>query len=105
MGSACGTCNDGSHIEWRAKPFAAGEYRKAYKGTYTSGKSKGNDCVVKVFKRRHFSDLAEELHVAEIAKKLADEFNKLPTVKRPITFVLPQRASCDRVPGCLSWPV
>ena len=91
MGTAMGSCADGSHIEWSAKPFAAGEYRKAYKGTYTSGKSKGQGCVVKVFKRRHFADLSEEMQVAEIAKKLADEFSKLPSVKRPIKFVLPQK--------------
>jgi len=105
MGSSIckGALLDGTRFVFEGRSFASGEYRRAYKGTYVTGRNAGKPCVVKVYKSRFGVQEAikTELEIASTAKKLGDEFNRRKIAKRRLTFLLPVEGVVESV-TCLS---
>ena len=70
--------------------FAEGRFRRAYKGTYTSGPKEGEECVVKENKESYTwksTDWDMTIEIQKKAQELARKFNNESNCTRSIEFV------------------
>ena len=94
---------NGATIQFATSSFAAGEYRRAHTGKYTSGPRTGQTCVVKTYKAQRYAAFADDIKIAKIAKSIATEFNasQKPS-KRQVIFVIPELATVLSTASCVS---
>ena len=96
------TLINGKTVTFEPFSFAAGEYRRAYKGIYASGPKRGKACVVKIYKQRYAlkQSIETELQIASTAVELAKKFNKERISKRKLIFMMPTEGHVESVPCC-----
>ncbi|XP_022097549.1 alpha-protein kinase vwkA-like [Acanthaster planci] len=85
-------------ITFKTKPFAEGNSRRAYMGTYDGDdRLKGKQCVVKVYKDHYNEELKQHAWKADDraytkATEMAELFNARHQTNRPIVFCKPEFA-------------
>jgi hypothetical protein len=100
--NSCAIIGGGS-VEFNSSAFAAGEYRKAHHGKWTSGPKSGKGCVVKTYKSQRYAAFVDDIKIAKIASSIAKEFNaSLKPGKRQVKFIVPQLATISSTASCFS---
>ncbi|KAG6368674.1 hypothetical protein INS49_002887 [Diaporthe citri] len=86
-------CNESTfaYFPMNAVPFAKGAFKKVWRGHYTDGPRKGEECVSKVFTRSVFEDhyFKVEMRVIRRAQWIIDAWNATGVIGMPVVLNVP----------------